>query len=190
MPEETWDRGTRSLHWGLSLAVTFQLFSSLVLEVPQPGLRPQPFGRLAFQAHEGVGVALIALVLAHWLWTLRRGSGQAARHLFPWGRVGRAEIAADLRHLKAGRLPEGGPRGGLAGFVHGLGFLAVSGMAALGGLLLLLSAAGSPLSLLHNVAGVHATLADVVWFYWLGHAAMAAVHESRGHRVLSGIFRL
>ena len=189
MSQRIWDRGTRWLHWGLSLAVTFQLFVSLVMEVPQPGLRPQALGLQGFWAHKGVGAALIAIVLAHWLWTLRRAHGQEIRHLFPWGRFGRAEIVADLRNLKGGKLPEGGPGGGLPGFVHGLGFLAVTGMAASGGLILLLSADGSRATLLQDVANLHAALANVVWLYWLGHVVMVIVHESRGHRILAGIFR-
>ena len=115
MSQRIWDRGTRWLHWGLSLAVTFQLFVSLVMEVPQPGLRPQALGLQGFRAHKVVGAALIAIVLVHWLWTLRRAHGQAIRHLFPWGRFGRAEIVADLRNLKGGKLPEGRPRRGAPG---------------------------------------------------------------------------
>jgi cytochrome b561 len=169
--------------------VTFQLFVSLVMEIPQPGLRPQPLGLQGFQAHKSVGAVLIVIVLAHWLWTLRRAHGQAIRHLFPWGRFGRAEIVADLKNLKGGKLPEGGPGGGLPGFVHGLGFLAVTGMAASGCLILLLSADGPRTRLLQDVANLHAALANVVWLYWLGHVAMVIVHESRGHRILGGIFR-
>jgi cytochrome b561 len=189
MSQSTWDRGTRWLHGGLSLAVTFQLFVSLVMEVPQPGLRPQPLGLQGFRAHECVGATLIAIVLAHWIWVLGRPHGQAIRHLFPWDRLGRAGIVADLRNLKGGKLPEGGPGGGLPGLIHGLGLLAVTGMAASGGLILLLFAPGSRDPLLQQVVNLHAALANVVWLYWLGHVSMVIVHESRGHRIVAGIFK-
>lgn len=187
-PQDIWDRGTRWLHAGLAVAVTFQLFVAFVMEVPQPGLRPQPFGLQAYQAHKTVGAVVIALTAGHWLWSLLGRPG-ALRHLFPWGRVERASVVADLVNLKAGRLPAGGPGGGLAGLVHGLGFLAVSGMAVLGGLLLALEAGGFPPALFRRVGEGHSLVAGLVWLYWLGHLAMVAVHEGRGHRILAGIFK-
>lgn len=190
MAQPVWDRGTRWLHGGLALTVSFQLFVSLVMEVPQPGLRPQPLGRLGFQGHEGAGVAVIVLVALHWIWSLSHDRGRPIRHLFPWGRLGRGEIAADLGNLRAGRLPPGGPAGGLAGFVHGLGFLAVTGMAVLGGLMLLVMGKGAQSALFHRLADAHSLLANFVWLYWLGHVAMVVVHEARGHRILAGIFKL
>lgn len=189
MEQREWDRGTRWLHGALSLTVTFQLFVSLVMQAPRPGSRLQPLQLLGFRAHEAVGVALVFVVLAHWAWSLSRGRGEALRHLLPWGAAGRAEIAADLRNLKGGKLPAGGPGGGLAGLVHGLGLLAVTGMAALGAWLVALSFVAPRAPLLLDLADVHGAFANLVWLYWLGHIAMVVVHERRGHRILAGIFR-
>lgn len=186
---ETWDRGTRWLHAGLAATVTIQLFVSLIMETPQPGLKPQPFGLLGFRIHQTAGVAVVAVVLAHWAWSAAREGGRGLRHLFPWTGPERAAVVADLRRLKAGEVPEGGPVGGLAGLVHGLGFLAVTGMAALGAALLLLPEAGPGASLQRAAADLHEGLANLVWLYWLGHLAMVFVHERRGHRLLAGIFR-
>lgn len=186
-----WDRPTRYLHFGLALTVTVQLLISLVMEEPHGEHARSALESGAFEVHEWVGMAALAIVLLHWLWSLLSHGGAGLGHLFPWGAGGRARVLAELRAILRGQLPEGGPQGGLAGLVHGLGLLTITAMAVSGGVLFfLLPENGAPLSEgVHDIGELHSFIATFAWIYWGAHLALAVLHHLFGHDTLRGMFR-
>jgi cytochrome b561 len=185
-----WSLPTRWLHIGLALTVTVQLFISLIME-PPIHKDASALAHGAYQVHEAVGLAAVAVVLAHWLWTALAGADGGLAHLFPWRGAAFAAVKADIAALMNRRLPDGGPRGGLPGLVHGLGFLAVSGMAATGAVLFaIFPDTGRPGPIAHFFKEVHEFLSNFVWAYWYGHVGMAVLHKWSGHATVKAMFRL
>ncbi|HKH21723.1 MAG TPA: cytochrome b/b6 domain-containing protein [Gammaproteobacteria bacterium] len=174
-----WDRKTKLLHLGLALFVTFELFNSLVMQEPESTAAQQGFGGIMFEIHEWTGMVALAIVLLHWLWSLWGASEAGVRHLFPWGSAGRSQIGRELRELASLRLPPGGPENRLAGLVHGLGFLAVTGMVLTGVVLFFgIPEGGAELTGATQASEeIHEALSTLVWVYWGGHLAMAVLHE-------------
>jgi len=90
-----------------------------------------------------------------------------------------------------GALPKGGVRGGLPGFIHGLGLLIVTGMAITGGILFfIMPESGEFTGVVELVAESHEVIATLVWLYWGGHGATALIHHFQGDSVLKDMFRL
>ena len=187
--QKSWDLSTRLLHFGLAVTVTIQLFVSLFMTPPGTNDAQNAVTRAGFVVHRWVGMAALVIVLAHWLWTIFAGGRAGIAHLFPWGRNGRREIANDIRALMSRRLVEGGPRGGIAGLVHGLGLLAATGMVITGGVLFVLwPESGKPGALADNLGDLHSLISNFVWAYWYGHVALAVIHQFKGHDTLRRMF--
>ncbi|MHB8454555.1 MAG: cytochrome b/b6 domain-containing protein [Acidiferrobacterales bacterium] len=191
MNESGWDRPTRVLHLGLAVTVTVQLLVSLFMTPPGKSESHTALTQAGFVVHKWLGMAALIIVLGHWAWTTGKYGKAGLRHLFPWGRNGRREIAGDIRRLAARNLVDGGQRGGLPGLAHGLGLLAVTAMAITGGVLfVLLPAHGEPSALARNIGDVHSFIANFVWAYWYGHLGMALLHHLKGHDTLRKMFSL
>jgi cytochrome b561 len=191
MNANPWSFSTRLLHLGLVLTVTAQLFISLVMEPPGEDDGATALAKQAYELHEAVGLAALAIVLLHWLSSLLQQGGANLRHLFPWGVQGRVEVMKDIQTLRQGELPAGGPRGGLAGLVHGLGFLAVTGMVITGGVLFLTWPEQGDIPEWVDIIGeVHGTIGSLVWAYWGAHIVLAVLHGRAGHTEVRDIFRL
>ena len=190
MTKAIWSLPTRWLHIGLALTVSLQLLISLVMEPPDEE-NASALARAAFEAHEVVGLAAVAIVLAHWLWSAMARADGGLAHLFPWRGAALAQVKADIRGMMSGRLPEGGPRGGLPGLVHGLGFLAVTAMALTGAVLFVIfPETGKPGAGVEFVADIHEFLSNFVWAYWFGHVGLALLHRWSGHPNLKAIFSI
>lgn len=186
-----WSRKTRFLHFGLATTISFQLLISLIMAAPEAGEKRSVLEAVTFEIHEWVGMAALLIVLAHWVWSLSAKDNSSIANLFPWGRAGRASVLADIASLKARRLPEGGGRGGLPGFVHGLGLLGATGMALTGGVLFfILPEDGSKNDLAELIHHVHGFIANFVWAYWWGHIAAAFLHKKLGHDTVRNMFDL
>jgi len=190
MTQATWSIPTRLLHMAMALAVSLQLLLSLVM-VPPDEEHASTLARLAFEAHQWVGLAAVVVVILHWLWSAISRQDGGLPHLFPWSSRARSAIKDDLAKLTNRELPEAGPRGGLPGLVHGLGFLAVTGM-ALSGLVffILFPENGKPGATVETVAKIHGFVANFVWVYWFGHVAMALGHRRAGHPNVKNMFTL
>ena len=190
MTRATWSFPTRLLHMAMALTVSLQLLLSLVM-VPPDEEHASTTARFAFEAHQWAGLVAVVVVILHWLWSAISLEEGGLAHLFPWSGPGRAAIKEDLAKLRNRELPEGGPRGGLPGLVHGLGFLAVTGM-ALSGLVLffLFPESGKPSATVETVAEIHGFVAKFVWVYWFGHVAMALGHRRAGHTNVNKMFTL
>ncbi len=192
MTESTvWARQTRFLHFGMAITVSFQLLISLIMEAPEAGEKRSALELLSFEIHEWVGMLAVLIILVHWIWSMSSRDNSSIKTLFPWGAEGRASVMNDLRQLKSMKLPEGGGRGGLPGFMHGLGFLAVTGMALTGAILFfILPEDGSKNDMAELVHDVHGFIANFAWAYWWGHLAAAFVHKRMGHDTVKNMFNL
>lgn len=190
MAQAKWSLPTRWLHIGLALTVSLQLLISLVMEPPDEE-HATALARAAFEAHEAVGLAAVLIVVVHWLWsTIGKADGGLA-HLFPWSGSAWAEVKADIAGLMNRRLPDGGPRGGLPGLVHGLGFLAVTGMAVTGAVLFVIfPETGKPSDTVEFFAEIHEFISNFVWAYWFGHVGLALIHKWAGHPNVKEMFSL
>lgn len=176
---------TKLLHGVLALGVTFQLFVSLIMQVPRPGRTPAAMGLLWFHMHEWIGLATVAVIAVHWIYSASFAADAGFAHLFPWSRAGRAAVRRDIRTLLAGRLPEG-TGAGIAGLAHGFGLLVVSAMAISGLMLFLTFGHGDAVA--HKAAFLHSAVANFAWAYWYGHVGMALVHAARRDGVVRGMF--
>jgi cytochrome b561 len=184
MDTEPWSASTRALHWGLAATITFQLFTGLYISTP---------GTLAFfYFHEWSGLLSAGVILVVWLWSY---ANYDLPLLFPWTRAGLADVVTDLRGLLRGTLPRAGRVRGLSSFVHGLGLLAVTGMAVTGTLIFLVIPGGhgarpasTDYGIFTSLSLLHKDIAVLVWIYWFGHIAFALAHQVRGGHVLGGIF--
>lgn len=185
---ECWSRPLRLLHLLLATAVTAQLFIGSFMHGPHHG-RPDTYG---FEVHEILGFTILVLVVLHWLWSFSHPH-EGLRHLFPWTYTGLRNVVMEfwqaLRYL---RLPPGGPGngGGLAGFIHGLGLLAITAMVITGGTFYLSRLAGAGRDALENIEDIHDIFAVIAWIYWGGHLGATTLHSLLHQHVWKRIFSL
>lgn len=180
-------RPTRLVHMGLALAVIVQLATSQFMEGPKPG-RPENF---YFEIHEYAGLAALAFALLFWLLLLVRRHGTDAAALLPWFRARhRAALGRDLaRHwhaLRSLRLPHYVEHSPLPSAIHGLGLLLMSAMALLGAIWFVADIFGAGRDpAVHLAIEAHELLANLVWAYLIGHAALAVLHHVMGEASLT-----
>lgn len=185
MDETRWDLMTRILHWGLALTISAQLISGLLV--------PDPQTRAFFYFHEWDGLAASTVIFVVWLWIY---SIQDFGTLFPWNRAGMQAVGADIRGLFRGTLPSGGPNNiGLASFWHGLGILAVTGMAITGVWIFFVipgghgaSSSSTDFHEYMQVSWLHKMISYFVWAYLIGHISFAILHQKKGAPIFRGIF--
>lgn len=190
MATSNWSIQTRLLHLGLALTVSLQLAVSLIMEPPNEESAGE-LARAAFEVHEVLGMTALVIVLLHWLWSLLARTDGGLARLFPWSAAGLAEVRADVKQLLQARLPQSGPRAGLAGLVHGLGLLAVTGMALSGAVLFFLfPESGEPSGIVEVFEETHKFIATFVWIYWSAHVGLALLHKWAGHDTVRAMFSL
>jgi cytochrome b561 len=191
-----YDRITRWLHLGLALTIAAQLFSSLLMDAPEPGKVQSQTERLFFLIHERSGMAVLALLAGHWLWGMAGHVSEGWGHLFPWfSRERLRRLGSDLRKVPewfSQKFPsQESETIPLTGAVHGLGLLAATAM-GLTGITIFLGMApdGSAGIFVEAVKETHEFFAIFVWAYFLGHVGMALFHHRLGHRTLADMFNL
>lgn len=184
---------TRLIHASLATAICVQLGTSLIMTGPRAGQA----GDLFYQIHRYSGFVALALALLFWINTMSRRKGTALAALVPWfSQQRRAAFFGDMMaHLRAAmklRLPPYDEHGAFASGIHGLGLLLMSAMALSGTVYALQVAAGqigvdpeaAPVML------VHYALANLVWVYLIGHAALATLHHVMRASSLSRMWSL
>lgn len=192
-----WDGTSKIYHWLLSLAISYELFSStLMSDVSTNSAFPAPSSVGVFDAHQ-IGGILCTIILGAYLYRAKRDQRLRER-LFPWlRRGGMKPVFAEARALFHGRLPPAGTGVGLPSFVHGLGILIMLGMGLTGVLNILLrpgvtipfSLGFAPTFFIYSVESViHNAISVLAWTYWIGHVAFAIIHEAAGQGVLRGMF--
>lgn len=187
-PTGQWSRSLRLLHLLLAITVTAQLFIGSFMYSPHHG-RPDTFG---FEMHEILGFTILALILLHWLWSFIHPN-EGLRHLCPWTRIGLRRVLTEFwQAVRHQQLPPDGPgrEAGLAGFVHGLGLLAITGMALTGAASYLFRMGGAGSNPLDIIEDLHDTLAVISWVYWGGHLGVTVLHSLFRHPTFMRMFSL
>ncbi|MFD2234605.1 cytochrome b/b6 domain-containing protein [Phaeospirillum tilakii] len=184
----THDKKTRLLHRLLAAGVILQLLLSLVMVHPSPSHA----GNFFFTIHEFLGLAVAAVLVAHWAYMLPKYRA-TPYYLFPWTKAeDRAALIADakatLESLRARKLPESDVPTPLVGAVQGIGLIAASAMAVTG-VLMFLFAGPDGLGLIGGLAkGIHELVAPVLWTYLIIHVAAGVLHQAFGAPLLSQMF--
>jgi cytochrome b561 len=174
---------TRALHLVLLLAVAHQLLNSEFMSRPEHGAPAS----VLFVMHEYVGLASFGVVLAFWVWTLIRRGETRVDTLFPWLFPARMrEIFTEITGAAGLTGMELVERAGaiLAGAVHGLGLLVVSGMAVTGTVYYFTT--GTPLA--EQVLDLHRLIANLMWAYLIGHGGVAVLHHLLGSDLFLRMF--
>jgi cytochrome b561 len=171
---------TRLVHAGLALAVISQLVTSLSMD-------PDEGGDGIFAIHQYGGLIAFAFVFLFWANCALRRRGTPLGQLVPWFSSARLasfgrDLAAHLRALSRMRMPEpSADTDSFASAIHGLGLLLMTAMATSGVLYYIVNTGDPDAGGLVGVAMlVHTTLANLVWAYLIGHAAMAVLHHFAG----------
>ncbi len=170
MNTKSWDLAIRILHYLMAIGVFFQLLLSLFMHPPQPGTSETPFQLTTYSFHKWIGISVFVIVLLHLFWVLR--SRDYRSHLFPYSKQGFYKIKEDIKALFHLQFPETGPRQGLGGLVHGLGFLAVLAMALTGAFIFFFIK-----NFYSFFPSLHSFISHFVWVYFIGHTLMACLHR-------------
>ena len=185
---------TRWLHAAIAFGVTAQLALSLVMEAPddKDGELVSGLPLQLYEIHEKIGLALVLLLVLHWLWSLSGHVHGGVGHLFPWFSKERLEkVRNEIRNLLNYKLSNPETSNELAGAVHGLGLLAATVMAATGTVIFFnLSATGHMTDLGENFHNIHGFFAPFMWAYLIGHVIAAGIHKRMGHMNVQQIFSL
>lgn len=182
---------TRMLHAALAVAISHQLIISWFMEPPRPNGSD---GNFAFELHETVGLASLALLFLFWCWTLFRNRETEFGKLFPWLSSVRLngvmeDTESYLKGIRALRVPTSSSGSALASAIHGLGLIIASVMAVTGAIYYFaVAAVGVFLPLSTAALETHAVVANLMWAYLIGHSGMAIVHELLGSPVLKQMF--
>jgi cytochrome b561 len=190
--QRQWQRSTRWLHALIALGIGGQLLLSLLMAHPDHLQHADALGRLTLKAHEYLGLATFAIVLAHWVWLVLPRSDVSYGHLFPWSGVALRLVKNDAVHLwRERKLPPVNEAGGLSGLIHGLGLLNATAMVVSGlGLYLLASFGGGVKSTaFHTLGDMHSAIGNLMWTYLIGHVLAAIWHQHHGERIISTMFR-
>jgi cytochrome b561 len=191
-----YDRTTRWIHAGIALTVVIQLVCSLFMEVTRVGRILTDPGYTLFEIHRWSGISVVVLVLFHWFWGLAGNVTSGWSHLFPWfSSTQMKKLLSDLKALpnwiradfpdqRTQTLP-------LAGAVHGLGLLTVSGMALSGAIIFFgMAPDGTMPHFVAVVMEIHAVIASFMWGYIIGHTGMAIYHQWRDRHLITDMFNL
>lgn len=180
-----YDRLTRFLHLLLAFGISTQLAMSLAMTHPKPG-RP---GDAFYEIHEYLGLALLGLLVLHWLWAAIRRGKTPFTQLFPWLTPSRYRPLMEdaqryISHMARLSLPpETGSTAPLASAVQGLG-LSVALLLGMSGLLMFLNTPPEGARMtgwLHDVKEIHEVLGSIMWIYLCAHVAMGVLHQWAGH---------
>jgi cytochrome b561 len=185
---------TRVLHALVAVAISQQLLTSWIMRMPRPASERSVIEILAFSAHQYLGLGSLLILIVFWLWTLIRRGEMEVGALLPWFSRRRcaaltADVAGHLRALLSFRIPAQTDQGALASAVHGLGLLTAMTMAVTGAAVYVGTSPDGQLTPFFATAlEVHRVIANLMWAFLMGHAAMAIVHELKGRRLLTRMF--
>ncbi len=189
-----WSAVTRWLHALIAATIIGQLISSLILVPPDEMEEATFLGKMAMETHEVVGLLAAMFLFLHWLWSFLSSSDVKLSKLFPLSVSGFRGIAADLAYLvKNKKLPSTDQgSGNLASLFHGFGII-IASIAAFSGAALYyvmdFTAKGFENPLFEEIAEVHETIANLMWFYLIIHVLAAVWHEYSNDRIIKLMFR-
>jgi len=170
--------------------------TSWIMRMPRPASERTATEIIAFSAHQYLGLGSLLILVVFWLWMLMRRGEIEIGILLPWFSRRRcaaltADVAGHLRALLSLRIPAQADLGALASAIHGLGLLAAITMAVTGVAVYVgMSPDGQLTPLFATALEAHRIIANLMWAFLIGHAAMAIVHELKGRRLLTRMFAL
>ncbi len=168
-----YDRTTYWLHIGLAFTVSVQLMLSLMMEAPRAGVPIGGAGNFFFQFHRIGGLAVLILLIVHWLWQISGRASNGMRSLFPW-LLPRHQSAHFSKHhsMSVGRKR----LKFLAGSLQGLGLLVATVMAVTGATLFFgMAGDGSMPSALTAVRETHSIAAVFLWVFFGLHLPISVL---------------
>jgi cytochrome b561 len=182
----------RVLHVLFAVGIPAQLLLSTAMRQPRPGRVRDVFETLSFAAHQYLGLALLAILVVHWLLHLAGHAPKGFTHFFPWfSRERRRRLTAEARDLLRFRIAAPQTQDAVAGAIQGLGLVIASLLAITGGVIYLgMADDGTMSGTVRSIRKVHTTLAPLMWGYLGIHIAAAMAHVAVGHRSILAIFRL
>jgi len=186
-----YDLFTRLLHLCIVVGVVSQMLVSLVMVYPKPG-RPE---NAWFELHEMVGLSLLGVFTAHWIWSIVKMRVFAEPLLlFPWfstqaRRALQQDLIETLREVRQFRLPYSRTATPLPAAIQGLGLLLGLFLAATGAIIFFgMEADGKMSGLIHGVKEVHGAVSVLMWVYLAVHPTLGILHHFAGHDVLTRVF--
>ena len=187
-----YSKSIKVFHALFAFGITLQLLLSNVMRQPRPGRLRTAFEALAFAVHEYVGLALLVILIVHWILHLAGHAPEGPAHFFPWfsrERMGRLKVEA--RELLQMKLAEPEAQDAIAGAIQGLG-LAIATLLAVTGSVIFFGMAddGTMSATTRSIRKVHTTLGSMMWGYLGIHIAAALAHVAAGHRSILAIFGL
>jgi cytochrome b561 len=191
MIKSKWHIITRFLHGLIAVGIIAQLLSSQFMVPPDELNDATAVQQFSWESHEVLGLITVAAILFHWLWIFFPRSDVSFFRLFPWNKAGIKTVKADVSHFIQNRtIPDMQQENGLSSFIHGLGFLVATLMAASGFALYLVidwgDGAGS--NSFETVVSIHQLFASIMWVYLIGHVGAAFWHEYKGEKIIQAIF--
>ena len=187
-----YSRPIRILHALFALGITLQLLLSNLMRQPRPGRLRTAFEALTFAIHEYVGLALVVVLVVHWLLHLAGHAPKGLAHFFPWfSRERMVRLKAEARELLQMKLGEPEAQDAIAGAIQGVGLVVATLLAISGGVVFFgMADDGTMSEATRSIRKVHTTIAPLMWGYLGVHLAAALVHVAAGHRSILAIFRL
>lgn len=173
-----YDRITRILHVALALSISLDLLSSLGME----DATRSRLGAVLYETHEVLGLGVLGILIAHWLWQLTGHVRDGLGALFPWFSTTRLKQLkqATMAVLRGDLWTERSRP--LASAIHGLGLLVATGLAVSGAILFVNS--------VELAEEIHEVLGTLMWVYLVGHVGLAVLHEWRDHMTIRRMFNL
>ena len=186
-----YDRFTRFLHIFLAIGISAQLTMSLVMTHPKPGRLGDTF----YEIHEYLGLALLGILILHWLWAAIRKGNVPFTQLFPWLTPSKyrplwEDMQRYTNHMTRLSLPESDSPSSLAKAIQGLG-LAAALLLGVSGLLMFLNTPTEGERMtgwLHDIKEIHEVFGSIMWVYLCAHAAMGLLHQLAGHGSMRDMF--
>ena len=184
-------RVTRVLHLLIAIGISLQLLLSLVMEAPRPGHGVGGLEAFTFEAHEFVGIAVLAILVVHWLMFVTGNAHKGWLHFFPWFSAERVRaVFTEVGELVRFKVGDPEVQDSLAGAIQGLGLVVASLLAVTGTVVFFgMADDGSMSAAVHAVKEFHEFWGPVMWGYLVLHIGAVMLHRALGHRSVLGIFR-
>lgn len=184
-------RVTRILHSLIAAGILLELLLSLEMRTPRPGRVLTPLQSFNYEAHRLVGMAVLAVLIVHWMVFMAGHAHKGIGHFYPWfSRARMKEVVDEVRELLTFRIADPERNDSLSGAIEGLGLLIGTILAVSGAVLFFGIADNGAMSrAVRAVREFHEFWGPAMWTYLGVHAGAVMVHLGLGHRSILAIFR-
>jgi cytochrome b561 len=184
-------RFTRILHSLIAGGILLQLLLSLEMRTPRPGRVLTPLQSFNYETHRLIGMAVLAVLVTHWIVFVTGHAYKGIGHFFPWfSQARRKEVLDEARALLRLNVAEPEQQDSLSGAVEGIGLLIATLLAASGAVLFFGIAENGAMSrAVRAVREFHEFWGPAMWTYLCIHAGAVMLHLALGHRSILSIFR-